>query len=191
MSALHQPGRILVLNGASSSGKSSLAVDLQLQAPDLQLLHLQLDAFRAMEPPDYWSAKYSDQAPLRVEALCRAIGKVAAEFARCGQNVVMDHVLTPKACTYLLEELIGHHVLLVKVECSLDELERREAQRGNRELGLARSQLASVHRACSYDLEIDSTSSPAAELAREVAAWLRSCPIPRAHARMQEARNAA
>ena len=191
MSALPRPGRLIVLNGTSSSGKTSLAVELQSLAADLQLIHLQLDAFRAMEPPGYWSKDHREQAPQRIEALCRAINKASAEFARCGQNVILDHVLTPQACSYMLDDLIGHQVLFVKVACSVEELERREALRKDRTVGLAKSQLESVHTACSYDFEVDTTVRSAAVLARELAAWLRSLPFPEAHSRMQRARIAA
>lgn len=191
MSALHHPGILVVFNGTSSSGKTSLAAEVQRLAPELQLLHLQLDAFRAMEPRGYWSSDYRDQAQLRLEALCRAMNKATVEFLRCGQNVLMDHVLIAEACSYLLEDLIGHHVLFVKVECALEELERRESQRKDRTPGLAKSQLASVHAACSYDFEVDTSSHPASELGQILAGWLRGCPEPQAHSRMQLARNAA
>ncbi|TAG03666.1 MAG: chloramphenicol phosphotransferase [Betaproteobacteria bacterium] len=191
VSALHRQGTLVVLNGTSSSGKTSLAVELQRVAPELQLLHLQLDVFRAMEPPGCWSADYRNQAPLRLEALCRAMNKAASEFARCGQNVLVDHVLSPAACRYMLEDLDRYRVLLVKVECGIEEAERREALRKDRKSGLARSQLASVHAACSYDFEVDTTSRSASELGPLLADWLRGSPEPEAHIRMQRSRNAA
>ncbi len=181
----------MVLNGTSSSGKTSLAVELQRQAPELQLLHLQLDAFRAMEPPGYWSDDHSGQAPLRVEALCRAMNKAAAEFARCGQNVIMDHVLTPTARAYMLEDLNGHEVLFIKVECSAEETDSREVRRKDRKPGLGRSQLESVHAGCCYDIAVDTTSRSAPDLGHVLAAWLRSWPDAEAHSRMQQERNAA
>jgi chloramphenicol 3-O phosphotransferase len=187
MSAHHCLGRIIVLNGTSSSGKTSLASELQRIAPDLQLLHLQLDAFRAMEPPGYWSAEYREQAPLRVEALCRAMNAATATYARHGQNVMVDHVLTWTAWNFLLEDLVGHQLLLVKVECSLKELERRELKRKDREQGLAKSQLATVHAGKRYDFEVNTTSRHAAELALELATWLRSSP-PLVHIQVHNTR---
>jgi chloramphenicol 3-O phosphotransferase len=181
----------VVLNGTSSSGKSSIAVELQRQAPELQFLHLQLDVFRAMEPPGYWADEYRDQASLRFEALCRAMNKAAAQFAACGQNVFIDHVLTSKALAYMLEDLIDHRVLFVGVKCSEEELCRREHSRGNRPLGLAQSQLASVHAHCLYDIEVDTSCTSAASTALSLAQWLRESPEATAHPRMQHARSAA
>jgi len=181
----------VVLNGTSSSGKTTLAIEVQRLAPELQLLHLQLDAFRAMEPAGYWSDEYRSQASLRLEGLCRAMNKAAAEFARCGQNVIIDHVLTPKVRAYMLEDLSDQYVLFVKVTCSVSEVERREAQRKDRSPGLAKSQFASVHAGGNYDLEVDTTSSSASEVGAIVAGWLRSRPAASAHSRMQQAHSAA
>jgi chloramphenicol 3-O phosphotransferase len=143
-----------------------------------------------MEPPGYWSADYKEQASLRLEALCRAINHTVAQYAHFGQNVILDHVLTPKACRLLVEDLAGYQVLLVKVTCGHKQLELRESQRKDRVLGLAKSQLESVHAACSYDFEVDTTSTPASELARSLADWLHTNPATRAFQLMQGA-NAA
>ena len=185
MSAPRPPGKVIVLNGTSSAGKTSIAAELQRSSPELQLLHVQLDAFRAMEPPGYWAAEYRDQAHLRVEALCRAVHATAAQYALCGQRVLLDHVLSPTACAFLLQDLAGCEVLLVKVVCTLEELERREAQRSDRKVGLARSQLESVHAACSYDFELNSTSETPARLAHRLKQWLQGEPLPSAFQRMQ------
>ncbi len=187
MSVPQPAGKVIVLNGTSSAGKTALAAELQRAAPDLQLIHVQLDAFRAMEPPGYWSTEYKELGPLRFEALCRAINGAVAQFARFGQNVILDHVLTPRVCRFLLDDLAGYEVLFVKVMCSLEALELREAQRGDRAPGLAKSQLESVHAACSYDREVNTTSESPAELARSLAVWLRTNPATSAFHRMQRA----
>jgi len=52
---LPNPGTVIVFNGASSAGKTSIAKALQTKL-GTPYLHVQLDAFRAMEPPGYWDA---------------------------------------------------------------------------------------------------------------------------------------
>lgn len=52
---LPHPGMVIVLNGASSAGKTSIAKALQAKL-DAPYHHVQLDAFRAMEPPGYRDA---------------------------------------------------------------------------------------------------------------------------------------
>ena len=178
-------GKVIVLNGTSSSGKTTLAAEIQRVAPELQFLHVQLDAFRAMEPEGYWSLEHREQATLRLEALCRALHGTAAKFARCGQSVLLDHVLTPSACEYLKEDLAGVEVFLVKVVCDPQALEGREALRGNRPSGLARSQLSSVHAACHYDFEVDTTSEHPNQSAQRILNWLKGGPSASAFSLMR------
>ena len=51
---------------------------------------------------------------------------------------------------------------------SLDVLEARERERGDRHIGLARWQYDRVHRDMIYDLEIDTTATTPAENARKI-----------------------
>ena len=57
--------------------------------------------------------------------------------------------------------------LLVGVQCQLDELERRERQRGNRP-GLARWSAQHVHAGIPYDMVVDTTSKTALRCAGEI-----------------------
>ena len=177
---LPKPARIVVLNGASSSGKSSLAKALQVTTAE-SYLHLQLDAFRGMEPPGYWEGVGQTTASFRLAALCRAMNATAAEFARHGQAVLLDHVLPPLGWRYLAEDLSEFEVLLVAVRCSRDVLEVREAMRGDRPSGLAASQSETVHAGRPYDFEIDTTRATPAECAAELAQWLGGAPVPKTY----------
>jgi chloramphenicol 3-O phosphotransferase len=61
---------------------------------------------------------------------------------------------------------------MVGVSCLVEELNKREQQRGDRTLGEAESQIRHVHQFCSYDLLVDSTSTPARVLAAEIKSYL-------------------
>lgn len=178
-SALPHAGTIVVLNGASSSGKTSLARELQatLSRP---FLHMQLDAFREMEPNGYFSELSPELRALRVAALCRAMTAAAAEYAHHGQNVLLDHVLPAEAWTYLAEDLAGLNVLLVGVRCSAEVLDARERSRSDRPFGLAASQAGQVHRGRVYDFEVDTTQLNPAECAAQVRSWFESGPSAKA-----------
>ena len=165
-------GRVLVLNGTSSSGKTSIAKALQaiLSEPHQ---HVQLDAFRAMEPAGYWDALDNDTAKARIAALCHAMHAAVAAFARGGQHVILDTVLDrASAVRYLDDDLGSIGFSLVGVHCMLDELERRETARGDRPSGTARRQFELVHAGRRYDFSVDTTRTDAAECASEIAAWL-------------------
>ena len=181
------PGRIYVLNGASSSGKSSLSKVLQgmLQpAP----MHLQLDTFRAMEPAGYWDAtqpRAATTVALKFAALCRAMHAAVGEYARHGQSVIFDTVITRQDnWHFLFEDFANLPVYLIGVDCAVEELTRRELARGDREIGLAASQAAIVHADRVYDIRLDTTTSSAEQCAQAFARWLDSQPVPHAFSAM-------
>lgn len=173
-------GFVLLLNGCSSSGKTSLARALQRAAPDLQLMHVSLDSFRSMEPEGYWSREQKDQWPTRVAALCHAINATTKQYISHGQNVVLDHVLSKEAWSFLEADLANEPVYLVRVECALSVAEAREAGRRDRTSGLARSQWDSIHLGRDYDLIVDTSTTSPAGLAESVLRWIRNNPQPAA-----------
>jgi len=178
-------GQIVVLNGASSAGKSCLAQALQATLPGAYL-HVQLDAFRAMEPPEYFSGLQPGVRTIRVAALCRAMNAAIAEYARHGQNVLLDHVLPPEGWQYLAQDLAGYRLLTVGVRCSPEVLEARERSRGDRRPGLALSQAHRVHADRDYDFEVDTTHCTAVECAAQVRRWLECNPHPKPIAALEQ-----
>ncbi|WP_048440409.1 chloramphenicol phosphotransferase CPT family protein [Caenimonas sp. SL110] len=185
MTKLAAAGRVIVLNGTSSSGKSTLARLLQ-QGFEEPHLHVQLDAFRAMEPPGYFDGLSPEVSALRLAALCRAINAATAEYARHGQHVILDHVLPRQGWAYLAQGLAGLPVYLVGVRCDLPQLQQREARRKDRPVGLAESQM-SMHDAVLYDFEIDTSKSSPQDCAQAVLAWFAAKPIAHAFAGMVSA----
>ncbi len=180
---LAAPGRIYVLNGASSAGKSSLSKVLQgmlRPAP----LHLQLDTFRAMEPAGHWNATQqlgATTVAVKLAALCRAMHAAVVEFSRHGQSVIFDTVITRQEnWHYLFEDFANLPVYLIGVDCAVEELTRRELTRGDREIGLAASQAKFVHTDRVYDFRLDTTASSAEKCAMAFVDWLDGNPV--AHA---------
>ena len=183
-------GCILLLNGTSSSGKTSLAKAVQVALPR-QYLHVQLNAFRDMEPVGYFSRTQAESGPLRVAALCRAMHATVAEFAGHGQNVIFDHVLSDEAWHYLFEDFREQTLYLVGVHCAVEELVRRERARGDREHGLAESQVGQIHENREYDFSVDTSHSNPTECAHALVHWLLQAPAPSAFKRMRVRHHAA
>lgn len=181
-------GFVILLNGCSSSGKTTLAKALQEGAPDWQLLHVSLDAFRGMEPAGYWDPMRKAQWPERLAALCHAINATVKEHTRRGQNVIVDHVLSKEAWQHLEADMDAERIYLVRVHCALDVAETREARRPERAPGLARSQWASMHEGRDYDLDVDTSGRTTQSLAKDVLDWIREHPTPRAFAARRSAR---
>lgn len=162
-------GRIIFLNGTSSSGKSSLAAALLRRLEPLHF-HLAVDAFNAMSASKDLPPDELEQALRRMRA---GFHRAIAGMAAAGNHVVVDHVLSePWRLADCLEVLAPYEVLLVGVRCALPELERRELARGDRPAGLAALQFERVHAHGVYDLEVDTGVYGAEECAERIVAHL-------------------
>ncbi|MFG2526947.1 chloramphenicol phosphotransferase CPT family protein [Streptomyces sp. NPDC048516] len=170
-------GRIIFLNGTSSSGKSSIAKELLL-ALDEPYLHLPVDAFHAMRSRNELSP---EELPVVLHRTWRGFHRAVAGMAAGGNNVVVDHVLSePWRLLDCLEVLRPRDVVLVGVHCPLQELERREIRRGDRPVGLAARQGEQVHAHGLYDIECDTATADAEECARRIRDFLPRRPLPTA-----------
>ena len=140
---------IIILNGTSSAGKSSLARTFQAQS-EHQWVRLSIDdCFRAFPAG-------ANLNTVPYERLRRVFYQNIALWASEGFDLIVDTVFEEPGCLCkALRLLQPYQVWLVGLHCPLDELERREAVRGNRPLGLARSQFQTVHSYCGYDLELN------------------------------------
>lgn len=158
------PVTVIFLNGVSSAGKTSIAKVLQRTLPD-PYLHVQLDSFEAMLPERYDEGGAFAWQVLFPRALSGFHHSIAA-LATAGNNLIVDHVTVYREgwhsslieCAYLL---MPFRTYLIGVQCSLDELQRREAARGDRYLGTAARQFDRVHRYGTYDFEVDTSATPA------------------------------
>lgn len=159
-------GKIILLSGTSSSGKSTLAKGLQ-KILDAPFLHLQLDGFIEMLPlTDDW-----EMFQQMVRGMNRAIAAMAGE----GNNLIVDHVLIDnvwlKQC---LENLRENYVLFVGVDCPLEELERRERARDARRQGFARQQFEAIHEGKIYDVSVNTFEMSADECVEKVINFYRN-----------------
>jgi chloramphenicol 3-O phosphotransferase len=180
-------GRIILVNGTSSSGKTTLIHALQEVLPD-PWLEVGIDTFVFALPRRYlhqpgWSEifRYVRPAgrvdgPFTIETgpigqrLVAGMHRSVAALAASGNDVIVDHVLLEWAwlddCVRLWSPF---RVLFVGVRCPLPVVEERERVRRDRTLGQAAAQHAVVHRRGGYDLEVDTSVLSPDAAAREVA----------------------
>ncbi len=172
--AVTPAGRVVLLNGAGSAGKTSIAKALQDIAADV-FLHVAMDAFLDMLPaaslghPDGVSFETTedDGHPSVVistgsagERAFRGMRHAIAAMARQGNNLIVDDVMLHGQMAEYRRLLTDCALFTVGVFAPLDVLEARERQRGDRMIGLARWQYQRVHVGMRYDVEVDTSGSP-------------------------------
>jgi chloramphenicol 3-O phosphotransferase len=189
-------GSVIVLNGPSSAGKTTLAAALQRRfAADGECWFVYaMDDYFAKVPFDWVAAgnhvgahaeegvvlEIVDGAfrmrmgPIGRQVLVAWRGAVGSA-ARAGLNVIADDVvLTEQEWRAWQVELDGLDTHWVRVQIALDVLEARERARRDRMPGHARAQYDHSYRYPTYDAEVDTgTLEPDAAAAVVVAGWRR------------------
>jgi chloramphenicol 3-O phosphotransferase len=178
-------GRIILLNGASSSGKSSIGRALLPLLAD-PWFFVPVDAIGAMRSTVH--TRVLDETEISEMLTRTRLGyhRTVAALASAGNHVIMDYPLSEQwRVTDLLTTLAGYDVTLVEVRCSAAELERRERERGDRPAGLARSQTM-VYAHGESDIVVDTTNTGPDECARMIVLGLDAIDFPKAFDRLRQ-----
>ena len=176
-----KPGKIIFLNGVTSSGKTSIAKAIQ-DIADEQFYHLSNDMFFPLE----WQMihdKYFDKAGEK------AISKYMSEaiimmyrFAKVvveqGINIVIDGMLeeldgfmefySKNNYDILLDIFSGYNIFMVEVFCPLDECRRRNIARGDRGENQSHEQNEIMNKTIKYSSLVDTSVDSAYECANKI-----------------------
>lgn len=179
--------KLILLNGTSSSGKTSLAIALQ------EILAEPYMRFSSDILGEYIHARFTatwETQRTFLPAMLQGHFHCMKALINTGNWVVADAVLEePVLVTEAVKALWDQKAYLVGIHCAPDELERREQNRGDRALGMAVGQLEKVHAHAIYDFEVDTTSTPTATCAAQIAEFLATAPIPKALPTLKETLN--
>lgn len=169
---------VIVLNGGSSAGTSTLARALQETLPR-PWLTFGVDTFAGALPPALMDSPdglvLAPDGTVSVGPAFRALETGwlhgIAAMARAGTGIILDEVLLSGAAGQdrWRRALDGLTVLWVGVHCDPATAAARELARGDRVVGMAATQAALVHQGVHYDLEVDTTSTGAPACARRIA----------------------
>ncbi|MEU1460563.1 AAA family ATPase [Streptomyces sp. NPDC005727] len=177
-------GTVVLLNGTSSSGKSSIARAL-LEVLDGTWFHMPVDTFHAMRGGRPVAGA---DLPAEIDRTVKGFHRAVAGMAAGGNNLVVDHPLSRRwRLLDLLGILVPEDTVLVAVRCPLPELERRERARGDRQPGLAALQYEHVHAHGPHDVEVDTSVLSARECALRISDFMGDRPRPTAFERLRAA----
>jgi chloramphenicol 3-O phosphotransferase len=196
--------RLLLLNGTSSAGKTSLLHALQDRF-DQPFLEVGLDKFLWMLPkrylqPHFWQEIFTyeyrhtpgEAAVIeRIhpgelgERLITGMHQAAAALLAAGHYLLLDHVLLKSEWVWECARLFkGYRAYLIGVRCPLEIVEQRERQRHDRTLGQARAQYAYVHAYGPYDFEVDTSWQSPEQAAEAIYEFISYGPPPQAFQRL-------
>jgi len=170
--------QVIVLNGGSSSGKSTIARALQEVLPGQWLtfgVDVLIEALPGRGEDPRSGLVLEPDGTVTLRSAFRAVEDIwysgLAVMARRGALLILDEaLLSGGAGQRRLRALLdGLDVLWAGVRCDPLVAAAREAARPDRIPGMAVKQAAAVHAGVAYDVEVDTTECSAAACARQIA----------------------
>jgi len=189
-------GTVIILNGPSSVGKSSIIKAFQTKQTS-PWLSIGIDNFfvGVIPPKFYLKSKPEHFAVMQGIASVDAQGnklftlyigtegqkiingmhQAIAAYACTGNNVIVDYIQYDPAWRIDLQQaLYGIPVLWLGVTAPLAAIEEREKKRGTSPAGHARSHYDTVHQGMTYDLMLDTDKTTPEQCADKIIEILTS-----------------
>lgn len=192
-SASAQTGTVIILNGPSSAGKSSIqkafqhlmmphlwcrtGIDMLLDAPMPMITNENLSFWQSANPIRWVEQTQDDEGHViftlflgeQGKKVAYAMNSTIAAYAQNGCNVIVDYIAyEPEWIADLQQKLKGIKTYYVAVDISLETLEQREKARGTSPEGHARSHYFTVYGNIPYDLRVNSEKNTSQEIAEQI-----------------------
>jgi len=181
--------QIIYLNGTSSVGKTTIAKALQDEMNE-PFLRIGIDQIIFMMPEKVnnweggeaelgfsWKKSIDEQGypvqllqvgPFAVK-MNGAMREIVLALAKKGFNIIIDDVASEEgAYESWKATLKGYDVLWIGLIAPLDVIEKREKERGDRQVGQGRAAAGLVHKGFAYDLFLDTNASPLSETVQKI-----------------------
>lgn len=190
---------IIVLNGSSSSGKTSTAEELKLLL-EPQPLRLGLDDILEREKPFGAEHKHPFIRNLRILffhftdgrlGLFKKLHRESVSLYEAGHSIIIETAyMDPRALRDAASCFAPLNAFFIGMKPPLDASEEWERKRGDRPLGQARKHYDLIHAHGAYDLVVDSSQISPHECAVSILERLANAP-PSAFRRLFEGRDSS
>ena len=161
-------GKIIFLNGVTSSGKTTIVEALQEQR-DIFFYVVANDLFQEMVgeqylQEDYW--KYLSEVIIMMY-------HTAKLYSDMGKNVLIDGILVEREeikphYQKLMEILKDNPLDIVEIYCPLDICRQRNIERGDRYESQSEEQSEIMSKDISYTLSVDTSKNTPEECAKQI-----------------------
>jgi chloramphenicol 3-O phosphotransferase len=193
------PLDVIVLNGPSSAGKTTLAAALQdvfdetwlvfgidtlISALPLALLEIHRDASIGARPRDHevrpGGIRFDADGAITVGSEFRRLEtawlKGLSVLAGAGVHLILDAVFLDGVHSQetISEAFVDQRLAWVGVTCELNVAMQRERDRGDRVVGTSARTAQQIHEGVHYDLVVDTTKRTPDDVAQEIANHLRA-----------------
>jgi chloramphenicol 3-O phosphotransferase len=190
---------VIVLNGASSTGKTTLAAALQevldeswlvfgidtlISALPLALLDIDDDATIGAHPKEHdvrpGGIRFGADGEIVIGDEFRRLEAAwlrgLSAIAESGVRLILDEVFLDggRSQERLRRAIDDRRVFWVGVTCDVEVATQRERDRGDRVVGASARQIHRVHDDVRYDLVVDTTSRTSDDVAKEISRHLRA-----------------
>jgi chloramphenicol 3-O phosphotransferase len=189
-------GTVIILNGPSSVGKSSIIKAFQTKRPE-PWLSIGIDNFFVgVLPPKF----YLESKPEHYTVMCgipsedkdgklftlevgsegqkviKGMHRAIAAYAKCGNNVIVDYIKYEQSWIADLKNATrGIKVIWIGVTAQLESVQEREKKRGTSPEGHARSHYHTVHQGMNYDLMLDTDVLNPEQSADKIIKFMQEC----------------
>lgn len=164
-------GKLLVIDGPSCVGKTSLAKSLQEQFLPSVWLNFSIDTVVYTLPAAILDECNNENNWDRVDAAALMRGAFACVdgLLKAGNNIVFDVVISSEKRARQLQQVFdGHDPFYVGVTASWERLHERASAREDRTLAEVEHGFETSPKHLPYDLLVDTTHQDSSSAAREV-----------------------
>ena len=150
---------MILLNGPSSAGKSTLSREIQnkLKEMGVESMIISIDDYMQTDPRE---TIYEDD----IYEIMPNMNRDVTEAMKQGKTIIVDHAITSERIyESLMDAAKGGKIFTVKVICDIEVLRKREIERGDRCIGSAEASLEYLWPKEDYDLCVDNGKMTSAE----------------------------
>lgn len=186
-------GTVIILNGPSAVGKSSIMRTFQAQHKEVWLgmgidnlfVGVLPSKFYLEDKPEHHVVMHgiaTEDAHGKLftlhigtegQKVIKGMHRAIAAYAKAGNNVIVDYIMyDPAWLSDLQSALSGIPTISVGVTASLQTLEQREKSRGTSPEGHARSVYETVHQGWNYNLMINTDELTPEQIVEHISEYL-------------------